>query len=1050
MAKKAKQPSRSPHSSDEDASGPPQEDASGPPQGEDASGPPLDIPVDVPAAPAQPAIDDLAPPAPSELAQVLAALAAQAQQMLALQAELKEQKRVAKAAEKAHADEGHIRAMLAQAEAEKGRVMPIGAFVPAGLIPDPPSPGLPPSGVSRASQADPSRGPAPTTEEKKRARAAFTGGGGAAASRLYSTEPGAWAAEMPPRPILLKPATLPKARSTTPPLPKDRVNISDSSSSDSSDSCGQKRAPATPPKKLPTPSSPSAALLKDVVSKGWTEERAREALLNTAGADERDHATEAVRYALNKWPAGPLDYLLRRDEAVRAKEPAKQKEGAASSRDALLALHPLARKTVQLCLELHDRGRGQHSSDPLVAASSIRTAAKQADKRASDDPYLEAAAAAIAVDCALCHALLEKKNAAAAEATAAQAAKLLHMQKVVLPFPSSKGAYVPATPGEDATCDECGLGHTEDNPASSYVRLCEGCPRKYHDSCVQWARARDLVPPATYINGKNWVCDDCQSKHPDRQITADRVARRKTDRDDHGNDPDCPDPDRRPPPPGRGSNPQGRGGAAAEDRRRPTDQGRDGPPKRAYVPHNTASQYRINSNYYPDESQCSDSEAGLSDDRQPPSGSGKYKHPKNEDKHEKNENPVPNQNGKNLGVVRSLLVPKQGVIHQMEKFFIWESTNSDKKIADARCGWTKNAWLHHRRHNVPICNQARDAGYHMGPLKNALSLEMKRSVRTKLSNSTVISGKKSPIDIELWFASNPNWFEEMDDDTYIKAMDDKFQMATPAALFRLRITNDIRTHTADGYPYYPEKEFSVHTDQWINLLAELQDLDHDLSEKNLKDAFIESIRPHKLLFNEASRMGTQNVTVLIVTLSDWLTREQQKCTDVLNAINDLDEGEPSKRKKMIPEETADQAKPRETNYRNPQQAHGRNVNQAVKAFLTMFEDTSKAHPETQSWKTPPLAPLTGPGTNRDAECNQCGNWWDSRRKTPCQPVCKYSRHPKFKARPKNAPWPKNEPALTFKGVPYDQIDEETKRGWDRMRNLKIHPGSRPEYRRDRA
>ncbi len=70
----------------------------------------------------------------------------------------------------------------------KGRVLPIGAFVPAGLIPDPPSPGLTPSGVSRASQADPSRGPAPTIIEKKRARAAFTGGGGAAASPLYGTE----------------------------------------------------------------------------------------------------------------------------------------------------------------------------------------------------------------------------------------------------------------------------------------------------------------------------------------------------------------------------------------------------------------------------------------------------------------------------------------------------------------------------------------------------------------------------------------------------------------------------------------------------------------------------------------------------------------------------------------------------------------------------------------------------------------------------------------------------------------------------------------------
>ena len=384
----------------------------------------------------------------------------------------------------------------------------------------------------------------------------------------------------------------------------------------------------------------------------------------------------------------------------------------------------------------------------------------------------------------------------------------------------------------------------------------------------------------------------------------------------------------------------------------------------------------------------------------------------------------------------------------MEKYFIWESTNGDKKIAEARCGWSKQAWLHHRRHNVPIRNQAKDAGYHMGPLKNALSLEMKRSIKTKLSNSTVISGKISSYEVEQWFGSHPKWFEEMDDDTYIKALDDKFQMATPAALFRLRFANDIPTHTKEGYPYYPEKEFSQHTDQWINLLAELQDLDHDLSEKNLKDSFIESIRPHKLLFNEASRMGTQNVTVLIATLSDWLTREQQKCTDVLNAINDLDEGDLHKRKKSTPEEVADPAKTPNTSGRNPYPRDGgRNVNQAVKAFLTMFEDASKAHPEHQQGRTASntLAPLTGPGTNRDQECNQCGNWWDSRRKTPCQPECKYSRHPKFKARPRNVPWPKNEPALTYKGVPYDQIDEETKRGWDKMRSK---PGNQTEYRRD--
>jgi len=74
--------------------------------------------------------------------------------------------------------------------------------------------------------------------------------------------------------------------------------------------------------------------------------------------------------------------------------------------------------------------------------------------------------------------------------------------------------------------------------------------------------------------------------------------------------------------------------------------------------------------------------------------------------------------------------------------------------------------------------------------------------------------------------------------------------------------------------------------------------------------------------------------------------------------------------------------------------------------------------------------LTGPGSNREFQCNQCGNWWDNKRKIPCKPECKYIRHPKFKARGANVPWPKDEPALTYKGVPYHQIDEETKKSWD--------------------
>jgi len=375
-------------------------------------------------------------------------------------------------------------------------------------------------------------------------------------------------------------------------------------------------------------------------------------------------------------------------------------------------------------------------------------------------------------------------------------------------------------------------------------------------------------------------------------------------------------------------------------------------------------------------------------------------------------------------------------VHQVEKYLIWEFTHPDKRIADTRCGWSKQAWLHHRRNNVPIKNQAKGAKYQIGPLIQALSVEMKRSVKTKLSNSTVISGKKTSTEIEAWFKhpDHAQWFEELEDELYIKAMDEKFQVATPAALFRLRIPANIKAQTDDGYPYYPEKEFALHSDLWINLLAELQDLDQDLSEKNMKDAFIETIRPCKLLFNEASRLSTNDCTTLIATLSDWLSREQQKCTDVQNAVNDLEEEKHPKKKGNSSDMEAPsggQVAPpsRKLHEHEFKFQGGKQMNQAVKAFMTMFGDAAKGG--TGAVTSPTTStPLTGPGTNRDWECTQCGNWWDSKRKVPCLPDCKYRRHPKFKARRKDQPWPKGEPPLSYKGIPYDQIDEETRRGWD--------------------
>ena len=73
-------------------------------------------------------------------------------------------------------------------------------------------------------------------------------------------------------------------------------------------------------------------------------------------------------------------------------------------------------KLILTCLALHDKQQGQHSSNPTIAVSNVKIAAKNAlDERANDSLYLEAVAAAIVSDCTSCQALKAKKAATAAD-----------------------------------------------------------------------------------------------------------------------------------------------------------------------------------------------------------------------------------------------------------------------------------------------------------------------------------------------------------------------------------------------------------------------------------------------------------------------------------------------------------------------------------------------------------------------------------------------------------------------------------------------------------
>ena len=159
--------------------------------------------------------------------------------------------------------------------------------------------------------------------------------------------------------------------------------------------------PKLPPMPPHTPSD--AEQLREIVARRWPAIQARKALdaVKDSPADTRYLVEDAIRYAMNGWPAGPLDFLLRQNREQNAQAIAAAATAAAIRPEAapapvatavedLLARHEAAGRLLRACLALHDCDRGQHSSDLLIAVSNIKLAAKRSNRQNGDIPYLDA------------------------------------------------------------------------------------------------------------------------------------------------------------------------------------------------------------------------------------------------------------------------------------------------------------------------------------------------------------------------------------------------------------------------------------------------------------------------------------------------------------------------------------------------------------------------------------------------------------------------------------------------------------------------------------
>ena len=223
-----------------------------------------------------------------------------------------------------------------------------------------------------------------------------------------------------------------------------------------------------------------------------------------------------------------------------------------------------------------------------------------------------------------------------------------------------------------------------------------------------------------------------------------------------------------------------------------------------------------------------------------------------------------------------------GNVIKVDRYFEWKPTPSDWDLRKTHpeCGLSEPAYKNWKSTNI----SRRDASGTpptLGPLTNAISLDMYVSVGSALLNFDYFKEGRTDLEINEWVKKDPSfkWVKQVSDQDLLKYLDKHFSILDHEPFLALKFPGPDQgysTTTEDGDTNYFATSFGNFADKWLRSLKDLRQGGWDDTHRDLKQAFVNALEAQPTLFREANTYKTESHDLLISHMRAWcILRENQ-------------------------------------------------------------------------------------------------------------------------------------------------------------------------------
>ena len=354
---------------------------------------------------------------------------------------------------------------------------------------------------------------------------------------------------------------------------------------------------------------------------------------------------------------------------------------------------------------------------------------------------------------------------------------------------------------------------------------------------------------------------------------------------------------------------------------------------------------------------------------------------------------------------------------QIKSYELWHPIPENHPITEEEHptkGLGKMAYQSWRKTNVSLRDQYKDkdGNSKLGPLTNALTVEMRASVGNILIKNPELHPRENMTDdeIRLWLEHDPeyNWVKPLSDKVLTRYLDAYFSVLDPEPFLSMKFPSTIDCVTPDGDVNYCAISHNTFAERWLNRLKDLRNGGWDDGSTDLRETYITALQTCPTLQNEAKRFKTSSHDLLISHLRAWTQRrtaEQESNKQRRELL-----GQPNSSHAAAAPASA--ATPPVT----PQREKNSNITiKEAKALHTQIrqlqQQLQQKHPDASA-----------SADKKSFYCNGCGYTYSrDGRKIPCENTCVFSEHADHNAKYKaGTPWPAGKAKLYW-GTPEEYL-----------------------------